>query len=162
MKNLVVKVPTFVFAILLLIPLLLFACRAITDEVIVEMSTLKILFGISSAVKLIWLFSIVDYFQSKLDHFKFLKLIYFLLTVDGLISFWCFFSVENPDVITEIVYSLLPIVVHIVTTVFITLLVQKVFYERAVWFIALEVFTLVVGIITLTPEIKRNEKELSK
>ena len=161
MKNLVLKIPTFVFSIGVLVPLFLFAYMVINDEPLVETRTFKFFAVISSILKILWLFSIVDYFQSKLDDFKYLKLIYFLLLIDGLLTFSTFLIVDSNDIMIEIALYLLPAVNHIATTVFITLLIQKVFYDRAVWFIVIEIFTLIVGIITLTPEIKRHEKEIN-
>lgn len=160
MKNLVLKIPTFVFSIGVLVPILLFAYMVITDEPLVETRTFKFFAVISSILKILWLFSIVDYFQSKLDDFKYLKLIYFLLLIDGLLTFSTFLIVDSNDIMIEIALYLLPAVIHIATTVFITLLIQKVFYNRAVWFIVIEIFTIVVGVITLTPEIKRHAKEI--
>lgn len=162
MKNIVLKVPTFFLTIGVITPLIIFGFTTITNELPIETGTLKILFAIASAIKLVWLFSIVDYFQSKLENFNYLKLIYFFLTIDAIVTFMNFLIIESPSLFTEIVLLLLPIGIHIATTVFITLLINKVFYKRSVWFIVIEIFTIVVGVITLTPEIKQDEMELNR
>lgn len=138
MKNLLLKVPTSVFTILVLAPLLILAYTAISNETIVKANKLTTLFAIASAVKIVWLFAIVDYFQSKLDNFNYLKLIYFLLLVDGLLTFSIFFIIDSPDLMTGLALYLLPIGIHIATTVFVTLLVRKVFFDRSVWFIVIK------------------------
>ena len=160
MKQLVLKVPTFVFAIPVLLPLLILALQIISEKELFVMEYLQFLKPISKVVVFAWLFSIVHYFQSKAPNFKYLKSIYLLLFIDLTLEIilWIFFP---PFAFNDLWYSVISLVQFfnfVALTTLLTMLIHTVFYERSVWFIILEIFTIVVGILTLTPEIKRSEK----
>jgi len=160
MKNIVLKVPTTIFTVLVLLPFMIYFLQMVANKELLEPKYYGVLSTIGSIVSFIWLFSIVDYFQSKAPEFKFTRLIYVLLTVDLAVDLLTSFDVASIEGIVDFALSIFQSIVYVAATVFITLLIRKVFYERAVWFIVLEVLIVIVGITTLTPEIKRNEKEL--
>jgi hypothetical protein len=139
------------------------AAQVIGEKQIIPLEYMDFLKVATSIVKLLWLFAIVDYFRSKNPDFEYLKLIYTLLFFDvGLfISEWLFFqNLSFSDVYFWVIW-LIKSFNFIALTVFLTMLVKSYFSERSIWFIAIELFTIVVGVLTLTPEIKRHEKELN-
>jgi hypothetical protein len=158
MKNIVLKVPTAIFIVLVFLPFIIFAMQMLSEEELLASKHYDTLSIIGSIVTSIWLFSIVDYFQSKAVEFKFTRLIYGLLSVELIMGLLTTTDIIPPESMTEIILSFTQSIVYISVTVFITLLVHKVFYERAVWFVVLELLIPIIGITTLTPEIKRNEK----
>lgn len=160
MKQLVLKVPTIVFATPVLVPLLIVALQIITEKELMSANYLKILKPINTAVALVWLFSIVDYFRSKAPDFKYIKSIYLLLFIDVALEISDLLFFQNLA-FTDMYYwaiGFLQFFNFVAFTILLTLLIQKVFYERSTWFIVLEILTIIVGILTLTPEIKRNEQ----
>jgi hypothetical protein len=160
MKNIVLKVPTAIFLVLVIWPFIIAALQIVADRELLDLKYYGILGVISGLVSSIWLFSIVDYFQSKSPEFKFTNVIYILLGVELVVSLLKSFGVFSSIGMISLVINAFQILVYVAAVVYITLLIRKVFYERAVWFIVLEVLIVVVGITTLTPEIKRNEQEL--
>lgn len=160
MKAIVLKVPTTIIIVLALLPILIFVLQKVSGEELLKPEYYKALSIIGSIVTWIWLFSVVDYFHSKAPDFKHIRWIYLLLILDfTLVLFDHFYFTDvNPkdDILVYIIRSVL----SLAALVFITILIRSVFYERAVWFIVLELLILIVGITTLTPEIKRHEKEL--
>lgn len=160
MKNAVLKIPTAIFVALIFLPFMVFVLQIVSGEELMKAGSHQILSIVGSITSFIWLLSVVDYFQSKTPDFKSLRLIYLLLIVDSAFILLDIFEITGSDRTTQILLLVAQSAVYITATVFITLLVRKVFYERSVWFIVLEIITLVIGIITLTPEIKKHEKEL--
>lgn len=160
MKNIVLKVPTAIFVVLVFLPFMIFLLQMIANEELLEPKYYGLLSIVGSVVASVWLFSIVDYFQSKAPGFKFTRLIYLLLVVELILDLLLSFDAVAYNGIGDLILGILQSIIYVTVTVFITLLIQKVFYERAVWFIVLEILIVIVGITTLTPEIKRNEKEL--
>lgn len=158
MKNIVLKLPTAIFIMLVLLPVAILTLQMIAGEELLEAKYYGTLMIVGSVVASIWLFSIVDYFQSKIEGFKYTRLIYILLGLDLTLDLLFEFVEFSESVYVAL--NILRVITYITAVVFITLLIHKVFYERAVWFIVLEVLIVIVGISTLTPEIKRNEKEL--
>ena len=158
MKNIVLKVPTPIFIVLVFLPFIIFAMQMLSEKELLASKHYDTLSIIGSIVTSIWLFSIVDYFQSKAIEFKFTRLIYGLLSVELIMDLLTTTDIILTESMTEIILSFTQSIVYISATVFITLLVHKVFYERAVWFVVLELLIPIIGITTLTPEIKRNEK----
>lgn len=160
MKNAVLKIPTAIFVALIFLPFMILVLQIVAREELMEAESYQVLSIVGSITSSIWLFSVVDYFQSKTPDFKFLRLVYILLIVDSAFILLDIFEITGSDRTTQILLFVAQSAVYITATVFITLLIRKVFYERSVWFIVLEVITLVIGIMTLTPEIKKHEKEL--
>ncbi|PHR20379.1 MAG: hypothetical protein COA38_19510 [Fluviicola sp.] len=160
MKNVVLKIPTAIFIALIFLPFMILVLQIVSREELMEAESYQVLSIVGSITSSIWLFSIVDYFQSKTPAFKFLRLIYILLIVDSAFILLDIFEITGSDRTTQILLFVAHSVVYITAMVFIILLIRKVFYERSVWFIVLEVIILVIGIMTLTPEIKKHEKEL--
>ena len=160
MKNIVLKVPTAIFIALVFLPFMILALQVFAQEELLDQKYYDVLSAIGSIVSSVWLFSIVDYFQSKAPEFKFTRLIYILLVSGLTLSLLGSFDVLIHPKAIDLILMGLHSVVFIALVVFITLLIRKVFYERAVWFIVLEILIVIIGITTLTPEIKRHEKEL--
>lgn len=160
MKNLVLKVPTAIFVVLVFLPILIWAMQLVAEKELIEPKYYPVLSIIGSVVSSIWLVSIIDYFQSKAPNFKYTKLIYVLIALDLIVSLLEFFALIDFGPSTPTIFTAVQFAFFIPTVVFITLLIRKVFYERSVWFIVVEILTVVVGIFTLTPEIKRHEKEV--
>ncbi len=163
MKQLILKVPYALFIAFVLLPFIIVAAQIIGEKQLIPVEYMDLLKVATSIVKLLWLFAIVDYFRSKTPDFKYLKLIYALLFFDvGLfIAEWLFFqNLAFSDVYFWVIW-LIKSFNFIALTVFLTMLVKSYFSERSIWFIVIELFTIVVGVLTLTPEIKRHEKELN-
>lgn len=160
MKNLVLKIPTAIFIVLVLLPLLIFAMQQFSGEVLLQPQYYKLLSILGSIVSWLWLISVVDYFYSKAPTFKFIRWIYILLALDFMLLLVNIFNFSDFIVINHLVLFAIQAIFMIIAIVFITLLIRIVFFERAVWFIVLELLILIVGITTLTPEIKRYEQEL--
>lgn len=160
MKNLVLKIPTAIFIVLVLLPLLIFAMQQFSGEVLLELQYYQLLSILGSVVSWLWLISVVDYFYSKVPTFKFIRWIYILLALDFLLLVVKILNFYDFIVINHLVLFAIQAIVMIIAIVFITLLIRIVFFERAVWFIVLELLILIIGITTLTPEIKRHEQEL--
>ncbi|MDG1331753.1 MAG: hypothetical protein P8P74_05455 [Crocinitomicaceae bacterium] len=159
MKNIILKVPTTIFIVLVLLPFMILGLQIVADKELMEPKYYGVLSLVGSIVSSIWLFSIVDYFQSKAPDFKYGRLIYVLLSLDLILTLLSAFNITSFEGVIDFSLSISRLIIFIVAVIFIVLLVQKVFYERAVWFIVLEILIVIVGITTLTPEIKRNEKE---
>lgn len=158
MKNLVLKFPTAIFVVLVFLPILIWALQLVAEKELIEPKYYAMLSIIGSVVSFIWLASVVDYFQLKAPNFNYTKLIYILIAVDLIFSLLEFFSIVDFGPSTHTIFTIVQFALFISTVVFITLLIRKVFYKRSVWFIVIEILTVVAGIITLTPEIKRHEK----
>lgn len=160
MKNIVLRVPTAIFIALVFLPLMIFVLEIVAERELMEPRYYDILDIVGSVVISIWLFSIVDYFQSKAPEFKFTGLIYILLAIELILDLLVSFDILTFDGVNYLIPIAVQSIIYITATVFIILLIHKVFYERAVWFIVLEILIVIVGITTLTPEIKRNEQEI--
>ena len=160
MKNLVLKIPTAIFIVLVLLPLLILAMQQFSGEVLLKPQYYKLLSILGSIVSWLWLISVVDYFYSKAPTFKLIRWIYILLALDFLLLLVKIFNFYDIIVINDLALFAIQLIIMISNIVFITLLIRIVFFERAVWFIVLELLILIVGITTLTPEIKRYEQEL--
>lgn len=160
MKNIVLKVPTSIFIVLVLLPILIFALQIVSGEELIKPEYYDVLSIVGSFVTWIWLFSIVDYFHSKAPGFKHIRWVYLLLFIDFTLVLLDHFYFTGLNLKDDILVFIIRSVLFIAALVFITILIRSVFYERAVWFIVLELLIMIVGITTLTPEIKRHEKEL--
>lgn len=160
MKNIVLKVPTAIFIALVFLPLMIVVLQMISGQELVELKYLSILALIGSIVTSIWLFSIVDYFHSKAPDFKYTRLINILLIFELVVNLLESLNIQSFEGIIDFSLMILQTAIFITAVVLIVLLVRKVFYERSVWFIVIEILFTIIGITTLSPEIKRNEKEL--
>ena len=160
MKNIVLKVPTAIFIALVFLPFFILIFQMFSDEEIMKAETYNILAIVGSITTTLWLFSIVDYFQSKTPNFPQLQLIYVLLTLEAIFVILNMFDLTNLGTIITTILSALHVAVYIMATIFITLLIRRVFYKRTPWFVIVEILIVIVGIITLTPEIKKHDMEL--
>lgn len=159
MKNIVLKVPTGIFVVLVALPFLILGLQIVADKELLDLKYYVILRIVGLIVSSIWLFSIVDYFHSKKPDFKYIRLTYFFLALGVIFNLLFTFDLLPFQGIVVFLLGIFRLLFFVPATVFITLLIREVFYERAVWFIVLEVLIVIVGITTLTPEIKRNELE---
>ncbi len=160
MKQLVLKVPTGIFAVFVLAPLFIIGAQIFSEQHLTSSEYFDYLKISRTIVILLWLFSIVDYFKSKVSDFEQINLIYTLLFFGVGLEFadWLYFWNLSVDNLYYWIIEFLQLFNHIALTVFLTRLVKKFFKERSTWFIVIEFFTVVVGVLTLTPEIKRYEQ----
>ena len=151
MKNIVLKVPTGIFLVLVALPFLVLGFQIIADRELLDPKYYIVLRVIGMIVSSIWLFSIVDYFHSKKPDFKYTRLTYFFIGLGLILNLM--FTLDFLPLSESIVLLLgiFRLVFFIPSAVFITLLIREVFYERAIWFIVLEVLIVIVGIHLFYP-----------
>ena len=152
MRNILIKVPTFIFFLGLIAgPCVTILLRNKYPEYYItpNIIALKVF---QWAVILTWLISVVSYFSNESKSAKNNKLIYALLLISSLSSISYGFAWKN-----EFLFDLF-IVAYIMSTVLITLKIKQVFYERSTWYIVLELLIILIGFISLTQDLKQWEK----
>ena len=152
MRNIIVKVPTLVFFLGLVAGPLTTALLSIYNSDYYTWTNLFILEVIQWGVIVVWMSGIVSYFSYEGKSYKNNSIIYTLIAITTISSF-----------VDEYLWQhwflhILALVSFIVSVILITPKIKKVFYARATWFIVIELLLIVVGFLTLTPEIKRWEK----
>ena len=153
MKNIILKIPTLVFFLGLVIPTIFIFQLKVNYK---ELATDSILFTLSliqSIVILIWTVSAVDIFsfESKSKENN--------IVIYSLISVYILFSFIYLTIWPSMTLFILSVLAYASYIVLMTMKVKSVFYARSTWFVALELLIPLIGFLTLTPEIKRWEEE---
>lgn len=156
MKNLILKVPTPVFIIAVLSNLILYIIATKFPESFIDkLWIFEILNYIQFITIFIWTISLVEYFKTESNSIKLANYIKLLVSINFVFiiaSFYLnFFAIF-------IISSLL----YLVNSILIFKLIKKTFYARSKWFLFLEIFFVIIGIITLTPDVKKWEKSDKK
>ncbi len=155
MKQIILKIPALVFLLLMFTPLILFYLDVSLGsmDIILKTRFLPIL------VSAIWSLSLIDYMagESKSDQYVMLSKILILcqVIIELLIPF-----ISEGNLLYEWIFliEILGFLLILLSAIFITSIVKKVFYARTIWFLFLEVWVTVVGIFTLTPDVQNWEK----
>ncbi len=155
MKNIILKVTTFVFLLLAIGPMVIwFNAR---EEVPVF---LLIALGMLYTIGTIWSVSLVAYMASETENKIYISLTYILLGFGFLfqIADTYFGLVLEYGHIFSNVLDTFRTILAITATVFTTIIVKRVFYARSTWFLFFEVLVYPIGMMTLTPDVKAWEK----
>lgn len=155
MKQIILKVPSLVFLLLMFTPLIITFSEISLGgmDIIFKTRFLPIL------VSAIWSLSLIDYMtgESKSNQYVMLSKILILcqVIIELLIPF-----ISEDNLLYEwiLLIEILGILLIIVSSIFITSIVQKVFYARTTWFLFLEIWITVLGMFTLTPDVQNWEK----
>ncbi|MFT6500209.1 MAG: hypothetical protein ACJASQ_000316 [Crocinitomicaceae bacterium] len=154
MRNLIISVPLGIIYSLFFVPFALLLLFLFQFPQLLSETTLIIFNLWGLAVFYIWAFSLIDYFRFESKSYKWIKLLKLLLTSTLVLSF----DASIRDGMFEFILAITALLVWIVFTVLLSAKIKRVFYARSRWFIFLEIFIPVIGVLTLTPEIKRWEK----
>lgn len=152
MKSIVLKIPTLVFFIgLVLGPILRFALKYANSEYYDKIDY-RLLYIVQIFVAAVWLSSVVAYFSHEGNSKKNNTLIYSLIVVEFISSGLSFYLEYY------LVFALITFLMNILLTILLVPKIKKVFYARSTWLIVVELLMIPVGILSLTPEIQRWEK----
>jgi hypothetical protein len=102
----------------------------------------------------VWMFSLIDYFRIESNSDKWGKLLKILVVGIFIMSF----DASINGGVIELILLIVSLILWIVFVVLLSGKIKRVLYGRSRWFIFIELFFPVIGILTLTPEIKRWEK----
>lgn len=156
MKNIILKIPTFVFALLFFAPILLWFSFIETEEASKYLFPARL---IPLIVGTVWSMSLLHYMSSGSKSNKYVPLTYFLLVLEVIFqSLVIYIRMTQGDNMMVNILEIGSIINLLIIGIFMTIIVKKVFYARTTWFVFLEVTTIAIGIITLTPDIKKWEK----
>lgn len=152
MKNLILKIPVFVFILCVFSPVIaLVTARtfdlSLSDLLFDSLLILRIL------VYAVWYLGMTDYFENQERNKNILTTLIISVTVGIFISTY---------LVSHWWIDVLLILVHIAISILLSSSIKKVFYARSKWFIIIETLVTPIGILTLTPEVKRWKKDQSE
>jgi len=151
MKQVILKVPSFLFILLMFGPTLLwyFGIDLGAADIFLATRILPTLIGA------IWLLSLVAYMSTESKSDEYVVLTQILIVCQVLIHITIpFIASDNPYYDWIIYLELSGFLLLIVNAIFITGIVKKVFYARSTWFLFIEVWILPIGVFTLTPDVQ--------
>lgn len=156
MKNLILKIPTSVFIFAVIFNLILYFFAIQYPEAFIGKMWI---FTIGGYVQLItiflWSLSLIHYFKNESNSLKLAQLIQFILLVN-------FSLILLSEFVFPFTLGIISLIIHTINTVLIYKLIRKTFYARSKWFLFVELLFVIVGIITLTPDVKKWEKSDKK
>lgn len=149
LKQLILKVPGMIFFILYFI-FYLFWALSIEVENNLLIHTLQVL---PYFVLFSWTISLVAYMAGELPDKKNVNVVYLLQSV----SFLCFMlslaDLGDSDYFSTTIMLFLGFSLHLVTSIFLTSIIKRVFYARTTWFLFIELLFTPIGFVTLTPDV---------
>lgn len=155
MKQIILRVPSFIFIFLIFFPAILWYFKINMGAANTLLAT-RIL---PTSIGAIWMLSLVSYMskESKSDEYVLLTQILIICQVIIHITI-PFIEMDNPFYDWVIILEFLGFSLLIINAAFITAIVKKVFYARSTWFLFIEVWILPIGVFTLTPDVQAWEK----
>jgi hypothetical protein len=154
MRSFLINVPLGIIYLLFFAPIVLRLFLLTQFPELLSEITIGIFDFFGLAMFYIWTFSLIDYFRYESKSNKWNQLIVILI----LITFVLSFGASIREGMIELILSITILTIWIVFTVLLSSKIKSVFYARSRWFLILELLIPVIGILTLTPEIKRWEK----
>ena len=156
MKNIILKVPTFVFLVLVFMPLISWYLNL---ELIVFKNVLIYLFFLPNLTIIVWLLSVLTYMTEASNSKQYFMPLIIIVLTEFSLNFYTIMGIGEPkSILILYVLLILSLLLRIVTTVLMTKVVKKVFYARSTWFAIIELLFVPIGMFSLTPEIKEWEK----
>lgn len=155
MKQIILKVPSIIFILLIFTPLILwyFGIETGAADVILKTRVLPII------VSSIWALSLVAYMFSESKSDTYVNITRILIISHTIIELAIpYITEDNPYYSWIFVIELLGFALITLNAFFITSIVKKVFYARSSWFVFLEVWIIPIGAFTLTPDVQKWEK----
>ena len=144
MKQFLLKTPPFLLFFLIFTPILLpfleVPINLLSFEIIVVIRIFQ------SILLLLWMLSLVTYFNAEKIGFKYTKLTYLLIRLTHLV----FFIGLLTNYLSNYYILMIEILLHISVTILLYKLIKRVFYARSKWFIFIELFFPFIGLLTLT------------
>ncbi|MFT5823572.1 MAG: hypothetical protein ACI8ZM_004834 [Crocinitomix sp.] len=155
MKQIILKVPSFVFILLIFTPFILwyFGVNTGAADIILKTRALPII------VSAVWSLSLISYMFSESKSDEYVIIAKILIISQAIIELSIpYITYDNPYYTWIVAIEILGFVLINLNAFFITSIVKKVFYARSVWFLFLEVWIIPIGAFTLTPDVQKWEK----
>ncbi|NOQ75886.1 MAG: hypothetical protein GQ574_28025 [Crocinitomix sp.] len=155
MKQIILKVPSIVFILLIFTPLILWYLGIDTGffDIILKTRVLPTL------VAAIWSLSLISYMSSESKSDEYVMLARILIVCQVIIEISIpYITYDSPYYTWIIGIELLGFGLITLSAIIITSIVRKVFYARSLWFLFLEVWIIPIGALTLTPDVQKWNK----
>jgi hypothetical protein len=150
MKNIILKVPAFIFLLIILTP-------AVLSVMHVKLEFPSVL--ISYAIAIIWSVSLLHYMVGESKSNEYVIPIYLLLGLEFVAqAIAAYIKMTGGEKAMILDLGIVTLVAVILNGILMTKVVKKVFYARSTLYIFLEVTFIPIGMMTLTPEVQNWEK----
>ena len=158
MKNFVLKAPGWLIVFSMLLFPFLFILKIISSN---TYHSLQVLLIIPYFVSTIWYLSVAEYMCYESKSKKYLRLIYLLGFVEVclfMLNYFCDRSSIEVLFGSRLMYMSITLLVQLVYTLFMIIIIRRVFYARSIGFLFIEIMFPILGILTLEAEIKNHHK----
>ena len=155
MRNIILRVPSYVFVVLFCLPS---ALSALSDKLGIELKLSFVLIVLLQiCFSFIWKLSLVDYLSHENKDARNVWITYLMIFLEEVSFVLLLVFGTNFQVLPLLIAS--AILLKVLVIFKLTKLLRSVFYERSLWWVIFEFLFLILGVWSITDAIQNWEKE---